>query len=154
MLKTIRLNDDKEIKLKSSAATNILYKKLFREDILLTITSYTKNLQELQNMQAKFTQLKEDSTKSREELVAIINEMTNSEAFTTAQKFQSETLPKLAFIMYLEANETMETIFSKLTEEQYLFWLMTIDQDELLAVVGEVMEIWQAGSRTNSKPKN
>ena len=29
-----------------------------------------------------------------------------------------------------------------------------IDRDELLSVVGQVMDIWQAGAQTHSKPKN
>lgn len=153
MLKTIVLGE-KEIKLKSSAATNILYKKLFREDVLLKITSYTKNLDSLQKMQAKLEEVKKDESISQEALLATMNEMMQSDAFVTASEFQSDTLPKLAFIMYLEANESIETIFKKLTEEQYLFWLMTIDQDELLQVVGQVMEVWQAGAKTHSKSKN
>lgn len=145
---------EKEIRLKSSAATNILYKKLFHEDILVKLTSYTKNLKELQELQKKMSALREDKTKTQEEVLAEMNKLMSSDALTMATEFQSDTLPKLAFIMYLEANESIDTIFKKLTEEQYLFWLMTIDQDELLAVVGQVMDIWQAGAKTHSKPKN
>lgn len=153
MEKTIVLGE-KSIKIKSSAATNILYKRLFHEDILVTLTSYTKNLKDLQAMQEKMKLIREDSSKTQEQILAEMNEMLNSDVFTKAQTFQSETLPKLAYIMYLEANEGIDTIFKKLTEEQYLFWLMTINQDELLAVVGEVMEVWQSGAKTHSKPKN
>lgn len=153
MEKTIVLGE-KSIKIKSSAATNILYKRLFHEDILVTLTSYTKNLKDLQAMQEKMKSIREDSSKTQEQILAEMNEMLNSDVFTKAQTFQSETLPKLAYIMYLEANESIDTIFKKLTEEQYLFWLMTINQDELLAVVGEVMEVWQSGAKTHSKPKN
>jgi hypothetical protein len=153
MEKTIVLGE-KSIKIKSSAATNILYKRLFHEDILVTLTSYTKNLKDLQAMQEKMKSIREDSSKTQEQILAEMNEMLNSDVFTKAQTFQSETLPKLAYIMYLEANEGIDTIFKKLTEEQYLFWLMTINQDELLAVVGEVMEVWQSGAKTHSKPNN
>lgn len=153
MEKTIVLGE-KSIKIKSSAATNILYKRLFHEDILVTLTSYTKNLKDLQAMQEKMKSIREDSSKTQEQILAEMNEMLNSDVFTKAQTFQSETLPKLAYIMYLEANEGIDTIFKKLTEEQYFFWLMTINQDELLTVVGEVMEVWQSGAKTHSKPKN
>lgn len=153
MRKTIVLGE-KSIDIKSSAATNILYKRLFHEDILVKLTSYTKNLKELQEMQNRIKALRGDETKTQQDIMAEMNEMMNSDAFTTAQTFQSDTLPKLAYIMYLEANEGIDTIFKKLTEEQYLFWLMTIDQDELLAVVGEVMNVWQAGAKTHSKLKN
>lgn len=152
MKKTIILNE-KEMTFKSSAATNILYKKAFREDILVKLTAYTKNLKELKNMQAKIAEMKEEN-KSAEERLAVMNEMMQSDAFITSQSFTSNELPKLAYIMYIEANETQNTIFNKLNEESYMSWLMEIDQDELLTVTGEVMNIWQAGAKTHSKPKN
>lgn len=139
---------------KSSAATNILYKRAFGEDILVKLTAYTKNLKELKNMQARVAEIKEDKSKTQEEILAEMQTMMNSEAFISSQTFASETLPKLAYIMWLEANEEQRAIFSKLNEESYLSWLMEIDQDELLTVTGQVMEIWQAGARTTSKPKN
>ena len=153
MEKTIRLNQT-EMTFKSSAATKILYKRAFGEDILVKLTAYIKNLKELKDMQARVAEIKEDKSKTQEEILAEMQTMKNSEAFISSQTFASETLPKLAYIMWLEANEEQRAIFSKLNEESYLSWLMEIDQDELLTVTGQVMEIWQAGARTTSKPKN
>lgn len=152
MEKTILLGD-KEMKFKSSAATNILFKRAFHEDVLLLLTDYSKNLKELKKIQAKVDELRADSTRPKEEVLAEMNEYLNAPALTASREFQSDTLPKLAFIMWLEANES-EKLFSKLNEEQYLFWLLTIDQDELGGITGEIMEIWQSGAKTHSKPKN
>ena len=153
MEKVITVND-KEMKFKSSAATNILYKKAFHDDILVKLTSYTKNLTELKSMQAKIAELKDDKTKSQEEILNEMNALMNSDIFISSQAFTSETLPRLAYIMWLEANVKIDDIFHKLNEEQYLVWLMTIDQDELLTVTGDVMTLWQAGAKQHSKPKN
>ena len=153
MKRQIKFND-KEITLKSSAATNILYKKAFGDDILVKLTAYAKNVKELKAMQEKIAELKNDTNKSQEEKLAIMNEMINSEAFISSNMFTQETLPRLAYIMYIEANTSIEDIFSKINEEQYLAWLMTIDQDELISLSGEVMDLWQAGAKTHSKPKN
>lgn len=153
MKKSITLNE-KEMVFKSSAATNILYKKAFGEDILVKLTNYTKNLKDLKDMQSKLASLKDDTTTTTEQKVAIMNEITNSEAFTFTNKFSSETLPKLAYIMWLEANTKIEDIFGKLNEESYLIWLMDIDQDELLSITKDIMELWQSGAKTHSKPKN
>lgn len=153
MKKTIKLNET-EMTFKSSAATNILYKKAFHDDVLVKLTSYAKNLKELKNMQAKIAALREDKNKTQEEVLSEMNALINSDVFVSANKLKEETLPKLAYIMWLEANETQDTIFGKLNEENYLVWLMGIDQDELLSVTGEVMELWKEGARTNSKPKN
>ena len=153
MKRQIKLND-REITLKSSAATNILYKKAFGEDILIKLTAYTKNVKELKAMQTKIAELKNDTNKTQEEKLAIMNEMVNSDVFISSNKFTQETLPRLAYIMYIEANTSIEDIFSKLNGEQYLIWLMSIDQDELTSLSGEVMDLWQAGAKTHSTPKN
>lgn len=153
MEKVIKVNE-KELRFKSSAATNILYKKAFQDDVLVKLTSYTKNLKELKSMQAKITELRKDETKQQEEILSEINALMTSDIYVSSQAFMSETLPRLAYIMWLEANTKIEDIFHKLNEEQYLIWLMGIDQDELLAVTGEVMELWQAGAKQHSKPKN
>lgn len=153
MEKTILLGE-KEMKLKSSAATNILYKRVFHEDILVKLTEYSHNIKEMQRLQEKVEALKADKDRPKEQILAEMTEILNSDTFTQSSKFQDETLPRLAFIMYVEANVTVDKLMSKLNEEQYLFWLMTIDRDELLGVVGQVMDIWQAGAQTHSKPKN
>lgn len=153
MKKTINIGE-MAMTFKSSAATNILYKRAFKEDILVKLTAYTKNLKEMQKLQEKVDALKATTDKTQEEILAELNELMNSDVFVSTQTFASETLPKLAYIMWLEANEKIGTIFNKLNEENYLAWLMTIDQDELLTVTGEVMDIWQAGARTHSSPKN
>jgi len=153
MEKTINIGE-MAMTFKSSAATNILYKRAFKEDILVKLTAYTKNLKEMKKLQEKVEALKATTDKTQEEILAELNELMNSDVFVSTQTFASETLPKLAYIMWLEANEKIGTIFNKLNEENYLAWLMTIDQDELLTVTGEVMDIWQAGARTHSSPKN
>lgn len=152
MEKTITVGD-REFKFKSSAATNILYKRAFKDDIIIKLTEYSKRLKELNKMKETIENLKTTAT-SDEEALAELDKIMNSDAFISTQTFSTDTLPKLAYIMFLEANEKIGAIFTKLNEENYLEWLLTIDQDELLAVTGEVMDIWQAGTKTHSKPKN
>ena len=153
MKKTITLSD-REISFKSSAATNILFKRTFKEDITVLLQSYTKDMKELQAMQKKVSDLRSDETKTQAEVLEAMGELMQSEVYLKAASFQSDTLPKLAFIMYLEANETVENIFNKLNESQYLMWLMTISQEDLAKVTTEVLGIWRAGAQTTSKPKN
>jgi len=153
MKKTIKF-ENKEMTFKSSAATNILYKKAFGDDVLVKLTSYARNLKELKDMQAKIAELKDDTSITQEQKLEKMNSFLNSDVFMSANQLKEETLPRLAYIMWLEANDSIETIFDKLNTESYLVWLMGIDQDELLSVTGEVMEIWQAGAKTHSKPKN
>ena len=153
MEKTITIGE-REFKFKSSAATNILYKRAFKDDILVKLSEYAKSIKELNNLKASVEALKNSEGKSEEEILNELNALMNSDAYVKTQSFSSDTLPKLAYIMFLEANENIKTIFTKLNEDYYLEWLMTVDQDELLTVTGEVMDIWQAGTKTHSKPKN
>lgn len=153
MQKTITIGE-KEITLKSSAATNILFRKAFKQDLTVMLQSYTKDMKELQKMQDEVNALRKDETKTQAEVLEAMSALMQSETFIKASSFQTDTLPKLTYIMYLEANETVQTIFSKLTEEQYIFWLMTIDQEELEKMSGEVLGIWRSGARQTSKPKN
>lgn len=153
MEKTITIGE-REFKFKSSAATNILYKRAFKDDILVKFSEYAKSIKELNKLKASVDALKNAEGKTEEEILAELNALMNSDAYVKTQYFSSDTLPKLAYIMFLEANENIKTIFTKLNEDNYLEWLMTVDQDELLTVTGEVMDIWQAGTKTHSKPKN
>lgn len=153
MERTVKVGE-REMKFKSSAGTNILYKRAFKEDILIILSDYAKNLKELTKMKKAIEDLRSSTGKSEEEMLAEINAIMTSDCYTSTQTFSSETLPRLAYIMFLEANTKIDAIFSKLNEESYLEWLLGIDQDELLEVTGEVMDIWQAGTKQHSKPKN
>ena len=153
MEKTIILGN-KNIRLRSSAVTNIWYKRAFGEDLLVQLTAYAKNYKELQSLQAKITGLKDDTTKSRDEILQEMNTLMQSPAFISSNSFKDSTLPQMAYIMYLEANEPKETVFHKLNRDEFELWLSSMDQDELFDISGEVMELWQSGAKTHSKPKN
>lgn len=153
MEKTIVL-DNKQIKLRSSAVTNIWYKRAFGEDLLVQLTAYAKNFKELKALQDKITKLKDDNTKSKEEVLSEMNDLMTSNAFVTSNRFKDSTLPQMAYIMYLEANEPRETVFHKLNRDEFELWLSSMDQDELFSLSGEVMELWQSGAKTHSKIKN
>ncbi len=153
MEKTVVL-DNKQIKLRSSAVTNIWYKRAFGEDLLVQLTAYAKNFKELKALQDKITKLKDDNTKSKEEVLSEMNDLMTSDAFVTSNQFKDSTLPQMAYIMYLEANEPRETVFHKLNRDEFELWLSSMNQDELFALSGEVMELWQSGAKTHSKIKN
>lgn len=153
MEKAILINE-KEIRFKSSAATNILYKRAFKDDVLVKITAYTKNLKELKNIQARVAELKKDTSKPQEEIASEMAALVQSDVMNELTSFSSEILPRLAYIMYLEANEEQRTIFQKLNDESYIGWLLEMNQEDLTSITGEIMSIWLAGAKTISKPKN
>ena len=78
MEKTITI-EDKSIRFKSSAATNILYKRTFGEDILIKLTSYTKNLKELREMEKRMKELQNETDKTDTERAEEMNKMLQSD---------------------------------------------------------------------------
>ena len=141
------------VKFKASAATNILFKRAFREDITVKLTEYSKRTTELKKLQEEVATIKASELADDDKL-AKLNEIMTSTAFVESSAFSTETLPKLAYIMYLEANVPVTEIFGKLSEEGYLTWLITMDQSDISDNLSEILAIWRDGARTTSKPKN
>lgn len=152
MIKEIAMGDA-VVKFKASAATNILFKRAFREDITVKLTEYSKRTTELKKLQDEIAQVRSTDL-SEDEKLERLNSIMGSQAFVESNEFNSETLPKLAYIMYLEANVPVTEIFGKLSEEGYLTWLMTMDQADISNNLSEILSIWREGARMTSKAKN
>ena len=153
MLETITVNG-KELKFKSSAATNILYKRAFKQDVMIELSSYSKNVKELKEIKEKVRALKADETKTAEDIATEMSNLMQSDVFEKISAFSNNILPKLEYIMHVEAEYTEKDIFGKLNEEDYLVWLLGIDADTLTNMTGRVLEIWKNGAGNLSKAKN
>lgn len=141
------------VKFKASAATNILYKRAFREDITVQLTEYAQKANELKKLQAEIASTRSADLTDEEKLEKI-QELMKNKAVVDASAFGTETLPKLAYIMYLEGNVTVDKIFGQLTEEAYLTWLMDHDMSEIADNLHDFLDIWTKGAKTTSKAKN
>ena len=153
MIKTLTLGGV-EVKFKSSAATNILYKRAFREDITMKLTEYSQNAKNLKKLRASMAEIRASEEMSDEEKAEKLREITMNPAYVKALDFYNDTLPKLAYVMMLEGTFDAAKIFTELNEDKYLIWLMSLDQDDLTENLNEVLDIWRVGARGTSKAKN
>ena len=118
MRKIINFGDE-EMEFQCSAATPILYKMMFGEDLLVALSKPAKQ-------------------KEKEEQATLMNEI----------------IQNLAYIMYVEANYKGKEIFSKLSEELFICWLIEFDPNDLTMHGKEFIELYNKGARTSSKSKN
>lgn len=152
---------DKEIEFKASAATPILFKRAFKQDLTQELAGYAKQYKEAKKLQEMIKTAKpedENETRTPEEIAEaqekIYLAVTQSPEFLEMSSKAADLMPKLAYIMYLEANIEQRAIFGKLSEEDFIFWLSEFDQAELQAHFTTFMRMWNGNSQTISKPKN
>lgn len=169
MFKKIEINGREE-SFKCSAATTILYKRLFGKSLqneMVKMGSYSKNALTLKEDLARLSErygLKSDDPDSenkidpeaknayQEELINILSEQTD--AIMKISEMTSELAPQMAYIMWLEANKPQRELFKELNEESYINWLSNFDSTALTAISGDLFDLWNGTSKTYSKLKN
>lgn len=169
MFKKIEING-KEESFKCSAATTILYKRLFGKSLqneMVKMGTISKNALTLKEDLARLSEkygLKNDDPDSeniispevknayQEELVTILSEQTDS--IMKISEMTSELAPQMAYIMWLEANKPQRELFKELNEESYINWLSNFDSTALTAISGDLFDLWNGTSKTYSKLKN
>lgn len=128
MIKSI-YNNDTELKLKSSAATPILYRQMYKKDLIKTVMSL-KNLQK---------DTKEETAKALE--------------FGDGFEFL-DFIKELAFIMNIEATTQGTEIFKVLTFENYVNFLTSYDEQIFTANAGDILGVWSGSQTGTSNSKN
>lgn len=150
MNKTIEIGG-KEIEFKASAATSILFKRTFGKDLTSEFSEYIKHYKEVKKLREELTISDEDSDEVRDEKIA---NLTNSPLISQLSVMALDLFPKLAYIMYLEANVEQRELFRKLTEDDFIMWLSQYDSNDIQNHLGDFMSLWSGNSRTSVKPKN
>lgn len=159
MIETIIIGE-KEVRFKASAATPILFKRAFKQDLTQELAGYAKQYKEAKKLQdiIRSSAATDAEDGSEEEIAAakekILIAVTQSPEFIEMSAQAADLFPKLAYIMFLEANVEQKTIFPKLSEEEYICWLSQYDQADLQPHFTEFMRMWNGNSKTTSKPKN
>lgn len=144
----------KEVKLRSSAATTILYKNTFHEDFLVKFSAYANTVKDMKDLYERLEELKNNTEMDADSKIEQMSAIMNDPAYIKNGEFLSDSIPKLTYIMVLEGTEKSEDLFRKLNETSYLIWLLSVDQSELTSIVGDVIELWRQSTQTLSKSKN
>lgn len=125
--------DGKETTFKTSGVTVVLYKKCFREDLILEVVRFRKSAKNLKID-------KEEEEQSEDQIVMGLEFL--------------EIVRKLAYILYLEAND--KDIINKINYESYLAWLMKLSPNAFddKDVNMEIFNLWNMSTQGTSTPKN
>ena len=149
MIKTILLGETEE-KFKASAATSILYKRLFKEDILEILSNYSKKTKEIRELQEELAKVKElpDSEEKEAQLADVTSKL------LPLNSFVNDFFTRFAYITWLEANVSVSEIFKKLTEEEFFAWLLAHESKDFTSISGELIKLWTENTKATVKPKN
>ena len=150
MYKKINI-DGKSVDFKCSAATNILYKRLFGKSLSTEIASMATLSSSAYKMIEKLNKLQENKEENNEKILDLLAENTSIVDLTD----RTEKIgPQMAYIMWLEANKPQRELFQSLTEEAYILWLTSFEKGDMSNVYTELMNLWTDTNKTNSNLKN
>lgn len=139
----------KDVKFQCSAATQVLYKRLFGKSLPSEMGKLAEAGQKAQKMTEKLTALREeDNNEQVIELLAEDNSIMDLSAMT------QEIVPQMAYIMWLEGNCQQRDVFQGLTQEGFVSWLTNWEPQDLINSSAEFFELWNGTNKTNSNLKN
>ncbi len=150
MIRTIEIGG-KQIEFKASAATSILYKRTFGNDLTSEFSQYVKNFKEVKKLQEEFKVLDDDTDEIKVEKYQAMSE---NPLISQLSLMAMDLFPKLAYIMWLEAHLEQQALFKKLNELDYITWLSQFESSDLQSHITDFMSMWNENSRTSVKPKN
>lgn len=150
MYKKINI-DGNSVDFKCSAATNILYKRLFGKSLSTEIASMATLSSSAYKMIEELNKLQENKEENNEKILDLLAENTSIVDLTD----RTEKIgPQMAYIMWLEANKPQRELFQRLTEEAYILWLTSFEKGDMNNVYTELMNLWTDTNKTNSNLKN
>jgi hypothetical protein len=151
---------NKEVDFKCSAATSILYKRLFGKSLTEEVSALAKMSQNAfklkdkwESMLAEITEETTDEEKEKRQQ-EIVELLASDDSLTQMASMTENLTPQMAYIMWLEANKPQREVFAGLTDEAYLLWLSSFDKSDLSDASSELLGLWNSSNKQNSKLKN
>lgn len=141
----------KDVDFKCSAATSILYKRLFGKSLSAEVTEMANESAKAYKMLEQLNKLKENKDENTEE---ILNLLADNPALVSVTEKTEKIGPQMAYIMWLEANKPQRELFQCLTEDAYISWLSDFDKGDMANVYTELLEFWNGSNKSYSKLKN
>lgn len=141
----------KDMEFRASAATSILFKKTFGKDLMSEFSSYVKHYKEVKQLKddCNINDDDTDEVKAQKATVLVDNPIISELSIMAMDLF-----PKLAYIMWLEANEEQRELFKKLNENDFILWLGQLDSNDIKEHLHDFMSLWNGNSKTTVKLKN
>ena len=141
----------KDVDFKCSAATSILYKRLFGKSLSAEVTAMAKESAKAYKMLEQLNKLQENKDENTEAILELLSE---NPALINVSQTTEKIGPQMAYIMWLEANKPQRELFQCLTEDAYISWLSDFDKGDMANVYSELLEFWNGSNKSYSKLKN
>lgn len=138
-----------EYDFKCSAATSILYKRLFGKSLQNEMIEFAGVSSQAVKFKNKWESLNADGN-----IEKITELLANDDSLVKLSTMTAEVVPQMAYVMWLEANKPQREVFQGLTEDAYISWLSGFDSDDLTGISGEIIELWNGSQKTHSNLKN
>lgn len=142
----------KETDFKCSAATSILYKRLFGKSLTTEMTDLAQLSSAAFELKRKWDLINESDAEDKNEKIAEL--LSSDSSLGDMAEMTERITPQMAYIMWLEANKPQREVFAGLTEEAYILWLSSWDVDDLSNLSGDILDLWNRTNKTNSNLKN
>lgn len=142
----------KETDFKCSAATSILYKRLFGKSLTTEMTDLAQLSSAAFELKRKWDLISESDAEDKNEKIAEL--LSSDSSLGDMAEMTERITPQMAYIMWLEANKPQREVFAGLTEEAYILWLSSWDVDDLSNLSGDILDLWNRTNKTNSNLKN
>lgn len=144
----------KDVDFKCSAATSILYKRLFGKSLSEEMTEIAKQSASAYKMLDELSKLQKNKENKEENKEAILNLLADNPSLVSVTEKTEKIGPQMAYIMWLEANKPQRELFQCLTEDAYISWLSDFDKGDMTNVYSELLAFWNGTNKTYSNPKN
>lgn len=144
--------DGKDVDFKCSAATSILYKRLFGKSLSAEVSSMANESAKAYKMLDQLTKLQENKNENTEAILELLSE---NPALINVTETTEKIGPQMAYIMWLEANKPQRELFQSLTDDAYILWLSNFDKGDMTTVYTELLNFWNsANNKSYSSLKN
>ena len=150
MFRNILVNGN-ETKFQCSAATGILYKRLFGKSLPSEMGKLAEAGRNAQRINERLHILREKEDTDPQELIDLLSE---DSSLMELSAMTQEIVPQMAYIMWLEGNFVYREINQRLTMDSYIEWLTKYESNDIINISSEIFELWNGTNKTNSNLKN
>lgn len=148
---------DKKYCFKCSAGTDILFKRMFKTDLDVVYKAAVMGIDPNMNIKELMdtvSEIKNGDPKDPERIQKGLNFMKEHMDFLDTTAKLVEFVKEFAFITYLEANNDPKEVAKHLNTEEYVMWLMELDEGFFRSNTTEFQNFYNDNIHQSSVIKN
>lgn len=148
---------DKKYCFKCSAGTDILFKRMFKTDLDAVYKAAVMGIDPNMNVKELMdtvSEIRSGDPKDPERITKGLNLLKDHMDFLDTTAKLIEFVKEFAFITYTEANYDPKEVGKHLTTDDYVFWLMELDEGFFRTNTAEFQNFYNDNIHQTSEPKN